>query len=128
SLHQSIELFVIINLLVVGLSHFIRPQIWVDFFKLLASKGQAGNVFNALLSLGLGSFIFSFHMVWDGPMIIVTIYGLLLTIKGFLYLTVPDLGLKSIAKVDDSYNKFKIVGLLMSSVALYLMWVLISNF
>ncbi len=111
---QSIEFFTAINLAAVGLSHFLQPKIWVDFFVLLHSKGNAGNIFNALIALGMGSFILAFHYVWDFPRVIVTAYGCLQVFKGLLYLLVPSIGLKSIGKVTiDGAMKFRWVGLVM---------------
>lgn len=96
---QSIQVFVAINLLVVGLSHFIRPKIWVDFFEFLHSKNNSGNIINALIALGMGSIILAFHFIWEGLEIIITLYGLSQVTKGLIYLTFPSIGLKSIGKV-----------------------------
>ena len=52
---QSVEFFTALNLGIVGLSHLLQPKIWVDFFQVLYSKKNAGNIFNALLSLSVGS-------------------------------------------------------------------------
>ncbi|MDY8137924.1 hypothetical protein [Aquimarina sp. 2201CG5-10] len=123
SIHQSIELFVAINLLATGLSHFLQPKTWVDFFKFLAENGTSGNIFNAMLSIGTGSIIFSFHLVWTWPKMIITLYGLLLIIKGFIYLIFPEIGLKSIRKVNyQGSKKFRWVGLLMSFYSLFLFY------
>jgi len=110
---QSIQLFVAINLFVIGLSHFFQPKIWIEFFEFLYKKGNIGNIFNAMLSLGMGSIILSFHFVWTWPMILVTLYGLTQLIKGLIYLTFPSIGLKSIGKVNVKFQKFKWVGLIM---------------
>ena len=114
SITQSIELFVVINLIVVGASHLFRPRIWIAFFKYLYSAGHAGNIFNAMLSLGMGSIIISFHLVWEWPMVIVTVYGGLLVIKGAIYMVFPEVGLESIGKInDDSPRMFRIAGVIM---------------
>jgi len=110
---QSIQLFVAINLFVIGLSHLLQPKIWIEFFELLHKKGNVGNIFNAMLALGMGSIILSFHFVWTWPMILVTLYGLTQLIKGLIYLTFPSIGLKSIGKVNVKFQKFKWVGLIM---------------
>ena len=74
SITQSIKLFTAINLAIIGLSHFFYPKSWVDFFQYLHSKKEIGNIFNAMLSLGLGSVVFCFHIAWTWPMILVTLY------------------------------------------------------
>ena len=123
---QSIQFLVAINLVVIGLSHFLQAKIWVEFFRFLAAKGMVGNIFNALMSLALGSLIVSFHLVWEWPAVMVTIYGILQLIKGSLYLIYPAVGLRSIQKVDNKSAKFKWVGLVMSGLGLLIisqLWV-----
>lgn len=123
---QSIQLFVVINLFVIGLSHFLRPQIWIEFFKFLHSKGNIGNIVNALIALGMGSIIVSFHIVWTWPMVLVTLYGISQVVKGLVYLTFPSVGLKSIGKVDGGAKKFRWVGLVMCLVCVLLMGELVN--
>lgn len=114
SISQAVELLVAINLLVTGLSHLLQPKIWIEFFEFLHKKGNTGNLFNGMLSLGFGSFIVSFHFIWNWPEVLVTIYGLLLTIKGLIYLCFPKMGIKSIGKINsESGNKFRIAGVIM---------------
>nr|WP_321232867.1 hypothetical protein [uncultured Psychroserpens sp.] len=112
---DSIELFLAINLFVIGLSHFIRPKMWVDFFLALTAKRHVGNLINALLHFGFGSLIFAFHFVWTWPKVLVTVYALLIMGKGILYLLYPEIGLKSISRVTQkNAQKFKWVGVLMT--------------
>ncbi len=113
SILQSIQFFTALNLFVIGLSHFVQPKIWIDFFQFLHKKGNVGNIFNAMLAIGMGTIILSFHFVWTWPMIIVTLYGLAQFLKGLVYLTIPSIGLKSIGKVDHNAQKFRWAGLLM---------------
>ena len=111
----AVQWFVAINILVVGLSHLLQPGVWILFFQRLAKMGQPGNLLNAMLSLGMGSLIVGFHQIWTWPMILVTIYGLLLTVKGALYMIIPKIGLKSIEEVNDSSGaKFRIIGTIMA--------------
>lgn len=111
---QSIQVFVAINLPVVGLSHFIRPQIWVDFFEFLHSKHNVGNIINALIALGMGSIILAFHFIWKGFEVLITLYGLSQVIKGLVYLNFPSIGIKSIGKVTlKKANTLKWTGLIM---------------
>lgn len=124
---QSIQIFVALNLFVVGLSHFLQPKIWIEFFEFLHQKGNVGNIFNALLALGMGSFIISFHFIWTWPMILVTIYGLAQLTKGLIYLSIPQVGLSSIGKVDDKSKKFKWVGLIMCILSIMLIIYLVND-
>lgn len=115
---QSIQVFVAINLLVVGLSHFIRPQIWIDFFEFLHSKHNVGNIINALIALGMGSIILAFHFIWKGFEVLITLYGLSQVIKGLVYLNFPSIGIKSIGKVTpEKASGFKWSGLIMTIIS-----------
>ena len=123
---ESVELFTALNLLFVGLSHFFQPQHWVNFFEKLSGMGDAGNLFNAMLSLGLGSIIFAFHQVWQGPMLLVTVYGLLLCMKGGIYLVFPSVGIKSIKGKAVNIRNFKIAGVIMTILAVFIMGYVIT--
>ncbi len=124
---QSIELFTAINIGIVGLSHFLQPKIWIDFFVFLYKHKNVGNVINALIALGMGSLIVSFHFIWDWPKVLITLYGVLQIIKAFVYLMVPSLGIASLAKVTVKTGyKFRWAGLLMflmSLLILYGLWI-----
>ena len=111
---QSIELFTAINIAGIGLSHFFQSKAWTDFFLYLYEKKNAGNIVNAMIALGMGSLILSFHFLWQWPKVIITAYGLLLVLKGLLYLVYPEIGIKSISKVTaENAHKFRWVGLIM---------------
>lgn len=115
---QSIQVFVAINLFVVGLSHFIRPKIWVDFFEFLHSKNNVGNIINALIALAMGSIILAFHFIWKGVEVLITLYGLSQVIKGLVYLIFPSIGIKNIGKVTQKKaSAFKWSGLIMALIS-----------
>lgn len=120
SIHHSIEVFVGLNLLIIGMSHTFRPQAWVLFFEHLSSRGEVGNFFNALLTLGMGTLIVAFHWVWEGPMIIVTIYGIMLTLKGGIYVTIPKIGLNAISGKQVKKANFIRVGVIMILLSVYI--------
>ena len=125
---QSIELFTAINLFIIGLSHLIQPKSWVDFFLFLHSKGNVGNIINALIAIGLGSLILSFHFVWNWPWLLVTVYGLLQVIKGLIYLLKPSIGIRNIGSVTmEKANKFRWVGLLIFIFSLLIIYGLVID-
>ncbi len=127
SLSESVEFLVAINLVVIGLSHFFQPKIWVDYFEYLHELKNAGNVINALMTLGFGSFVLSFHFIWEWPVILVTIYGLLLTLKGFIYLIFPSVGLSTIGTVNhENAHRFRWAGVLMVIFAIGIIYGLIQ--
>ena len=125
---QSIELFTAINLGIVGLSHFLQPKIWVDYFIFLHSKKHIGNIVNALTALGIGSFILSFHFIWYWPKVLITAYGLSQVLKGLIYLLKPSIGIASIGKVTmEKSIKMKWAGLAMFILSLVIIYGLITD-
>ena len=125
---ESIELFTAINIAIIGLSHFLQPKIWADFFVYLHTRKNIGNIINAMITLGMGSLILSFHFIWDRPKIMITVYGLLLVLKGLLYMIYPEIGIRSIGKVTlEKAHKFRWVGLIMFIFSLGIFYNLIQE-
>jgi hypothetical protein len=124
----SIELFVAINLFIIGLSHVLQPKMWIDFFTFLHSKNNVGNIVNALIALGMGSIILAFHFIWQWPKILITLYGVSQVLKGLIYLIKPSIGITSIGKVTiERMDKFKWSGIVMSIFALSIFYNIISG-
>jgi len=98
-MEASIEKLVAICFLVIGLSHILQPRAWVKFFIMLREKGEVGSILNGLLHFPLGALIVSFHNVWHGIPIVVTIMGWGLVIKSLLYLTYPKHGMRVLSQV-----------------------------
>jgi hypothetical protein len=99
-MEQAIQIFAIINLAVVGLSHIVQPRAWAEFFVGLREKGHAGVFVVGFMSLYFGSLIVAFHNVWYGLPIVLTILGWAQVLKGFLYFTFPAYGLKKLGFVS----------------------------
>ncbi len=118
NVESTIELFVAIHLFTIGLSHFVQPKIWADFFSLLSSKGYSGVIINALIALAMGSIIVSFYPIWTWPKVLITLYGFSQIIKAFIYLTFPSVGLKSMKRVTcKNAHSFRWAGLALSCFA-----------
>ena len=60
-------------------------------------------------------------------MILVTLYGLAQLTKGFIYLSIPSLGLNSIARVNEKSKKLKWVGLIMCLLSITLIFYLAKD-
>ena len=115
-------------LLVIGLSHIVQCRAWVRFFVMLREKGEAGAIANALFHFWPGLFIVSFHNVWTGTSLTLTVYGWLLVIKGTLYLLWPRIALRGMFLVSEAKaRKFAIVGVAMVAFGFLLGWNLVSN-
>lgn len=110
-MERGIELFVAVQGLVMGLSHMLRPNLWVEFFVRLRSWGVVGVFANGFLSLGFGSVIVAFHNVWQGLPVVVTVFGWLHVTKGVTCCVFPEIGLKSMDRVSpDRSREFVLAG------------------
>ncbi len=86
---QSIEFMTGMILCVIGLSYLKGMKGWMSWIENLAIKpGQSSLVIGAI-NLVAGVFIIAFHWVWQGTQTIVTILGLLMTLKGVVHLLYP---------------------------------------
>jgi uncharacterized protein YjeT (DUF2065 family) len=116
-METSVERFVAICFLVIGVSHIVQPRAWVRFFIMLREKEEAGSILNALVHFPLGAFIVAFHNVWHGMPAIVTVIGWSLVIKSTTYFIFPRHGMRmlSIVSMERSWQ-FVVAGV--TSVAL----------
>jgi hypothetical protein len=89
----------IICFFVIGISHIVQPRVWARFFMDLHSKGNVGSFLNALLHFPLGIVIVSFHNVWHGWPLVLTLIGWGLVLKSFIYFVFPNRGVKMLARV-----------------------------
>jgi hypothetical protein len=99
-MEHAIQIYAIINLTVIGISHVVRPRVWVDLFVLLRERGEAGVFAIALLNLMFGSIIVAWHNVWTGLPLVLTVWGWANVLKAFLYFTFPAVGLRRIQSVS----------------------------
>ena len=74
-MEQAVQIFAIVNFVVIGLSHIVQPRVWVEFFVFLRERGEAGAFATALLSLIFGSIIVAFHNVWTRIPAVLTVVG-----------------------------------------------------
>ena len=100
TLERAAEIFAVVNFTVIGLSHIAQPGVWVEFFVALRSLGRAGVFINGMLSLLVGSIIVALHNVWSGLPTVLTILGWGQVFKGLSNLTIPSLGVRTLARVS----------------------------
>jgi len=91
---------VIVNFLVIGLSHIIQPRAWAQFFIDIREKGATGSFIIAFMHLPLGALIVAFHNVWHGLPMILTFIGYGSLLKSLVYFVFPKRGLKSLSRVS----------------------------
>ncbi len=99
-MERSIEILTVISLFILGFSHILQPRVWAEFFIELRDRGRAGVFWTAFVHFAPGVLIVSFHPVWSGIPLIVTLLGWGWTIKGTLYFCFPRIGLWSLARVS----------------------------
>ena len=95
-MERAIQIYAIINFVVIGLSHALRPRAWVDFFVFLRERGEAGVFASAFLSLIFGSIIVAFHNVWSGIPLVLTLLGWAQVLKALIYFAFPAYGLRKL--------------------------------
>jgi hypothetical protein len=110
---------------VTGVSHIVQPRVWAQFFIDMHGKGKVGSFLNALLHFPLGALIVSFHNVWHGLPLILTLIGWGLVLKSFIYLVFPAHGVRMLGRVSiERSGEFVIAGIFsvcISGLLLYIM-------
>ena len=113
-----VQLVMLMSCVVMGLSHIVRPQMWVDYFTGLHAEGTRGVITRTFtLELWAALLIVALHQVWHGPAIVVTIYGWLLLAKVTVSMLVPEIGLRSLAMASKGPRAFVIAGCVLLVIA-----------
>jgi hypothetical protein len=118
---QSIIQFIfLIACVPMGLSHIMRPALWVDFFTRVHAQGPAGLVGKVLaVELWPALLIVSLHQVWWGPGIVLTIYGWAQFTKIWLALLAPEIGMRSLAMAQTKGERgFALGGMVLIAIGL----------
>jgi hypothetical protein len=97
---------------VIGVSHVAQPRVWAELFIGMRGRGRTGSFLNALMHFPLGAVVVSFHNVWSGLPVILTLVGWGLVFKSLFYFTFPEYGLKKgLALVSmERSNGFVVAG------------------
>lgn len=121
---QMIQALLSIPFLLMGVSHIVQPKMWIEFFSYLHSLGFVGVMFRTFsLELIPAISLVTFHLVWSGPELVLTIYGLLLMLKISLSLVLPNVGLKSLALANQTHNfHFRAAGIVLIFLSLICFW------
>lgn len=117
-MERALQIFAVVHLTVVGLSHVLQHRAWAEFFILLREKGHPGVFAHGFLSLGFASMILGFHRVWSGLPAVLTIVGVLYLLKTLHCFLLPALALRSLNRVSlDRSPVFILPGLMYLAVA-----------
>jgi len=96
---RALEIFAVIQLTVVGLSHVVQHRAWAEFFIRLRRLGYGGVFVHGFLSLGFGAMILAFHRVWSGMPLVLTIVGILYLMKTVQCFLLPAVSKRSLDRV-----------------------------
>lgn len=115
-------------LLLMGMSHLVQPKMWIDFFTYLHGLGTTGVVLRSFaLELLPAVLITTFHFVWSGPEIIISIYGVLLAAKIAISLVKPAIGLRSLAMANQHQSRsFIVAGIMLILLSALCFWCLFN--
>src|SRR3954466_5518848 len=109
-MEHAVQIYAIINLTVIGISHIVRPRVWVDFFVVLRERGEAGVFAVAILNLIFGSIIVAFHNVWSGIPLVLTVLGWANVVKALIYFAFPAIGLRRFQSLSHERANLIVVG------------------
>jgi len=87
---QAVELFAAVSFFVIGLSHVLQRDAWIEFFAKLHSLGRLGAFAEGFLYLNFGAIIVSFHNVWTGPGVVLTVIGWAQVLKALVRFVAPS--------------------------------------
>jgi hypothetical protein len=99
-LDRAVEIFAVVQLLIIGISHMVQPRAWAEFFIALRERGDAGVFVVAFLSLWFGAVIVAFHNVWSGLPAVLTVLGWAQLTKAAIYFTVPAVGMRRLQAIS----------------------------
>ncbi len=123
---SQVEIFAALNFLVIGLSHLLQPQAWVEFFVRLREQGRSGAFTEGFLALTFGAIIVAFHNVWSGLPMVLTIVGWGHVVKGLARFVAPQFSLRLYQRVTPGRAwQFRAAGLFMLGLAAFLGYLLI---
>lgn len=130
-METAVQIFAVIQLGTIGLSHVLAPRAWAEFFILLRGKGHTGVFVVGFMSLGFGSIVAAFHNVWTGIPAVLTILGWAQVLKALIYFTFPAYGLRALATVSvDRARVFVYAGFFLLALAAlfgYHLWVALGG-
>jgi hypothetical protein len=126
--HAAVQMLLLPAFAIMGLSHIIRPAMWVKFFGDLHDQGTSGVVLRTFaLELWPALVIVTLHPVWSGPGLVLTLYGWALALKCTVSLLAPQIGLRSLAMASRGPRVFVIGGGLLLAMSGVCFWALIAG-
>ena len=88
-IEQGISFWVGLTLVITSQALLLYPHNVVQLLRDISEKATSLTLLIGWLNLSFGAFILGFHWRWDGLAMVLTIVGLLSTIKGVLSILAP---------------------------------------
>ncbi len=114
-----IEWYLAVTLVIIGLSHLLRPADWAEAYRQWHACGHPGVFVNGGLHLVTGAAIVGCHRSWEWPGAMLTAFGWLLVAKGFLCLIWPQKAMQSMAAGSRSLRGFVVAGVMSITIGLW---------
>lgn len=92
-----------------GLSQVYRSRFWADYYAALMAHGpMAIRGHGAIVGL-IGSITVLVHNVWDGPALVLSVFGWLLLAEGAFCVIAPQVSLRSMASANPEMRRKAII-------------------
>jgi hypothetical protein len=125
---RALEIFAIIHLGLMGLSHVVRHRAWAEFFIVLRGHGHGGVFVHGFISLAFGAVILALHRVWVGIPAVLSVLGVLYLLKSAQCFLLPAISLRSLNRVSTERSlMFVAPGIAFLAVALVLTFGLVRG-
>lgn len=124
----AVQMLLLPAFVMLGLSHIVRPAMWVKFFGDLHDQGSSGVILRTFaLELWPALAIVALHPVWSGPGLVLTLYGWALALKCTISMLVPQIGLRSLAMASRGPRTFVISGVMLVAMGGVCLWALLTG-
>jgi hypothetical protein len=124
---HAIEVFGLINCLIIGLTLLFQPLAWGSFFAWLRAQGAAGALAYGSICLSFGSLVVAFHRVWHGLLVVLTLAGWFDVALGTLCLLIPAAGLSLMELPEKSPAVTRLAGLVCLIVGAVILFALLQG-
>jgi hypothetical protein len=117
-MERAVEVFAVIQLVIIGVSHVVFHREWARFFIWLRERGLTVAFANGFTSLAFGSVVVAFHPVWSGIPLALTVFGVLNLVKAAVCFLFPEVALRSMQRVSlERSREFVVAGVVSLVVA-----------
>ncbi len=88
-MEYAIQMIAGMAFVILSASYLLKPADWLSWVDHLKTKGRRGSLSIGMIAILLGAFIVSFHPVWQGLPLILTLLGVVTLFKGAMMVIFP---------------------------------------